>query len=75
MGEECTWCVGLGTQFCEHVVFYKGHSRRKMGSQKSACACQASMAKLKPARRQNHHPRVLPKAFHCKVVSMCNSSR
>ena len=26
-------------------------------------------------RRQNHHPRVLPKAFHWKVESMCKSSR
>ena len=26
----------------EQVVFYKGHSRREMGSQKSACAPQAS---------------------------------
>ena len=26
----------------EQVVFYKGHSRREMGSPKSACACQAS---------------------------------
>ena len=25
--------------------------------------------------RQNHHPRVLPKAFQWKVVSMCKSSR
>ena len=24
---------------------------------------------------QNHHPRVLPKAFQWKVVSMCKSSR
>ena len=42
MGEECPWCTGYGTQFWEQVVFYKGHSRREMGSQKSACACQAS---------------------------------
>jgi len=42
MGEECPWCMGYGTQFWEQVVFYKGHSRREMGSQKSACACQAS---------------------------------
>ena len=40
--EECPWCVGHGTQFWEQVVFYKGHSRREMDSQKSACACQAS---------------------------------
>ena len=26
-------------------------------------------------RRQNHHPRVLPKAFQWKVESMCKSSR
>ena len=26
-------------------------------------------------RRQNHHPRVLPKAFQWKVVSMCKRSR
>jgi hypothetical protein len=42
MGEECPWCMGYGTQFWEQVVFYKGHSRREMDSQKSACACQAS---------------------------------
>ena len=47
MGEECPSCVGHGTQFWEQVVFYKGHSRREMGSQKSACACQASK-KTKP---------------------------
>ena len=34
--------MGHGTQFWEQVVFYKGHSRRETGSQKSACACQAS---------------------------------
>ena len=42
MGEECPWCMGYGTQFWEQVVFYKGHSPRETGSQKSACACQAS---------------------------------
>ena len=42
MGEECPWCMRYGTQFWEQVVFYKGHYRREMGSQKSACACQAS---------------------------------
>ena len=47
MGEECPWCMGYGTQFWEQVVFYNGHSRREMGSQKSACACQASK-KAKP---------------------------
>ena len=38
-------CFGTGrwTQFWEQVVFYKGHSRREMGSQKSACACQAGL--------------------------------
>ena len=36
------WCMGYGTQFWEQVVFYKGRSRREMGSQRSACACQAS---------------------------------
>ena len=42
MGEESPWFMGHGTQFWKQVVFYKGHSRREMGSQKSACACQAS---------------------------------
>ena len=42
MGEERPWCMGYGTQFWEQVVIHKGHSRREMESQKSACACQAS---------------------------------
>ena len=54
----------------EQVVFYKGHSRREMGSQKFVCAPPSLLP-----RRQNHHPRVLPKAFQWKVESMCKSSR
>ena len=34
--------LGMRQEFWEQVVFCKGHSRREMGSQKSACACQAS---------------------------------
>ena len=42
--------MGYGTQFWEQVVFYKGHSRREMGSQRSAWACQASDQKGKTTK-------------------------
>ena len=48
MGEECPWCVGHGAQFWEQVVFYKGHSRREMGSQKSASKPPTKKAKPPP---------------------------
>ena len=48
MGEECPWCMGYGTQFWKQVVFYKGHSRREMGSQKSACVAKPPTKKAKP---------------------------
>ena len=51
MGEECPWCMGYGTQFWEQVVFHKGHSRREMGSQKSAFAKPPTKKAKPPPKR------------------------
>ena len=39
------------------------------------CSTQNFSLRLTVLLWQNHHPRVLPKAFQWKVVSMCKSSR
>ena len=39
------------------------------------CSTQNFSLQLTVLLWQNHHPRVLPKAFQWKVVSMCKSSR
>ena len=39
------------------------------------CSTQKCLLQLTVLLWQNHHPRVLPKAFQWKVVSMCKSSR
>ena len=59
------WDTILGTSCIVQGTFAKGNGFPKI------CLRLASLL----PRRQNHHPRVLPKAFQWKVVSMCKSSR
>ena len=70
MGEECPWCMGRGAHFWEQVVFLQGTFPKGNGFPKICLRLPSLLL-----RRQNHHPRVLPKAFQWKVVSMCKSSR
>ena len=71
MGEDCPWCVGHGTHFWEQAVFFLQGTFPKGNGFPKICLRLPSLL----PRRQNHHPRVLPKAFQWKVVSMCKSSR
>ena len=59
------WDTVLGTSCILQGTFPKGNGFPKI------CLRLPSLL----PRRQNHHPRVLPKAFEWKVVSMCKSSR
>ena len=59
------WDAVLGTSCILQGTFPKGNGFPKI------CLRLPSLL----PRRQNHHPRVLPKAFEWKVVSMCKSSR
>ena len=70
MGEECPWCVGHGTQVLGTSCILQGTFPKGNGFPK-ICLRLPSLLR----RRQNHHPRVLPKTFQWKVVSMCKSSR
>ena len=70
MGEEClvvygAWDTILGTSCILQGTFPKGNGFPK------PCLPLPSLL----PRRQNHLPRVLPKAFQWKVESMCKSSR
>ena len=59
------WDTVLGTSCILQGTFPKGNGFPKI------CLRLPSLL----PRRQNHHPRVLPKALEWKVVSMCKSSR
>ena len=45
------------------------------GGETVTCSNQNCSLQLTVLLSQNHHPRVLPKVFQWKVVSMCKSSR
>ena len=64
-GSLCCWDTIWGTSCILQGTFPKGNGFPKI------CLRLPSLL----LRRQNHHPRVLPKAFRWKVVSMCESSR